>query len=414
MQKLKLRVAGIALLAPFAAFSQTFVPSQDAYAVPGNGTNFGASVNISAGSSNSEGIVQFDLSSLPAGITASQVQRASLILYVNHVNTAGTVNIYEANGSWTETGVNGNNAPAPGNVVASSVPVSAAGQFVTVDATTAVQDWITTPGNNAGFLIAANSPANVQFDSKESTNTSHAALLAITLANTGPAGATGPIGPTGATGAGTPGATGPQGPTGAAGVTGPTGPAGATGSGAQGATGPTGPQGAQGVTGAQGATGPQGLPGAIGPQGPTGAQGPTGPAGTNASGVYGGTFTNTGNVNTVDYYPFFSAGQGGTSYAVGETLMPVACTVKTLYVLAYFNGEFTPAADTLTFVLYHNGSAVTAATASVTTNTTAFQAFTKSVTGLSESILAGDTIAMGIKQSSNDPGVNGSFSISCQ
>jgi hypothetical protein len=132
-------------------------------------------------------------------------------------------------------------------------------------------------------------------------------------------------------------------------------------------------------------------------------------------GVYGGTFLNTGNVTpTVDYYPFFASGNGGTNYAFGATILPAACTVKAISVLAYNDGQFGNSADTVTFVLYHNGSAVSAATASVTTSATTFQTSTGNVTNLSESIAAGDTIAMGIKQSTSAPEVRGSFSVACQ
>jgi hypothetical protein len=88
----------------------------------------------------------------------------------------------------------------------------------------------------------------VAFDSKESTTTSHPAMLTITLIAIGPTGATGPTGPTGATGA-------------------------------AGAQGPVGPTGAQGPAGATGAQGPQGAVGAQGPQGPVGSTGLIGPAG---------------------------------------------------------------------------------------------------------------------------------------
>ena len=254
MKKHALHISGLVLLAPAAFFGQVLVPSQDAYVVPGSGTNFGTSVNITVGSSASQGLVQFDLASLPAGLSASQVQKATVTLYVNKLNSAGTFNVYEANGPWTESGVTGLNAPVPGALVASSVPVSQPAQFITVDATAAVQAWITTPSNNAGFLIVPNGGASAQFDSKESTNTSHSAVLAVLLASSGPAGPTGAAGPTGPTGAaGVAGATGPAGgigPTGPAGIPGATGPAGSAG-----ANGSTGPAGANGVTGPTGATG---------------------------------------------------------------------------------------------------------------------------------------------------------------
>jgi len=63
-------IAALAL-APIAGFAQTLAPSQDAYVVPGNGSNFGTATTITAGSSGSVGLVQFDLTQLPAGLTAA-------------------------------------------------------------------------------------------------------------------------------------------------------------------------------------------------------------------------------------------------------------------------------------------------------------------------------------------------------
>lgn len=66
------------------------------------------------GPSAFQGLVQFDLSTLPSGITSANVSKATVVLFVKAVNAAGTVNISAANGAWTESGVNGNNAPAAG------------------------------------------------------------------------------------------------------------------------------------------------------------------------------------------------------------------------------------------------------------------------------------------------------------
>jgi hypothetical protein len=296
-----LQFAALAALAPAAVMAQSLVPLQDAYVVPGNSSNFGAAVNITVGSSGSQGLVQFDLSSLPNSVSAGNLQRALLTLYVNHVSTTGSINILTANGVWTETGVNGTNAPVGSATVASGVTIGNSGVYITVDATAAVQDWITNPSNNNGFLIQANGSTSVQFDSKESSATSHSAVLSIYIANSGPTGPTGPQGLTGANGA-----TGPTGATGAIGATGPTGATGANGS--------AGANGATGSAGANGATGPTGAPGAIGATGPTGATGATGSAGANgATGSTGapGAIGATG--------PTGATGAIGTTGPVGPT-----------------------------------------------------------------------------------------------
>ena len=329
---MKSRPSLVVLLAalPAALPAQDLLPSQDAYVVAGTGANYGACQTLAVTNSApagffsspltqnclfppdvipafsnsakaaSTGLVQFDLTHLPPGTTSGQVSRATLTLFLDTVTSAGTVAVYAANGNWTESGVNGNNAPAPGAVVATNVPVTTANTYITIDVTAAVKNWIGGATPNNGFLIAAAaSGTSVGFDSKEDTATSHPAILSLFLSGgggVGPAGPTGPTGPVGATGStgsqGVAGPTGPQGligPTGPQGVAGPIGPQGLIGpTGPQGLIGPTGLQGIAGATGPQGIAGPSGLqgipgangaPGLNGAVGPTGATGPTGPSG---------------------------------------------------------------------------------------------------------------------------------------
>jgi len=245
--------AGSALLTG-AALAQSLPLVQDSYVVPGNPTNYGTTGGLLVGGpTNAGALIQFDLTSLPPGTQASNVSRATLVLFVSKLGAAGNVNISAANGVWMESGVSGTNAPVAGAAVASGVAVSAPDSYFFVDATAAVQNWLNGT-TNSGFLISSDgSGANLQFDSKESATTSHPAQLLVFLANQGP-----------------------------------TGPAGAKGS-----TGATGPAGATGATGAMGLAGAQGSAGA---HGATGATGPTGPGlGNNALG-YGavpGTLTTT-------------------------------------------------------------------------------------------------------------------------
>jgi len=98
MKKAVFGFIGVALLTPPAVFAQTILPLQDSYVIPGNPTNYGTAANLYAGSASSQGLVQFDLTTLPPGLTASRVQQATLTFFVNHVGAPGTVNIYTANG----------------------------------------------------------------------------------------------------------------------------------------------------------------------------------------------------------------------------------------------------------------------------------------------------------------------------
>jgi hypothetical protein len=218
-------------LIPAVALAQYTPLTQDSYVAPGNATNFGTATTINVGGPNAaEALVQFDLTTLPAATTSANVAKATLTLFVSKVGAAGAVNISVGNGPWTETGVNGTSSPVPAAAVASGVPVAQASEYLSVDATAAVQAWLTGTTNSGFIITAAAGAVNVAFDSKESSTTSHPASLYITLVNSGPPGpigATGARGPTGLTGAtGLAGAAGAPGANGATGAIGPTGPAG--------------------------------------------------------------------------------------------------------------------------------------------------------------------------------------------
>ncbi len=318
-RKVLLAVAAAAL-GQVGAWAQSAPLTGDAFFALGNGNNFGGNPNINVGGANGfRGLLQFDLSSLPPGTTGSNVSNASLHLYVSRVGIAGSIDVYSAGAPWTESAVNGLNAPAPVTLVAGPVNVSASNSYIVIPVTNQVVAWLSGSPNN-GFVIQGLASTSVFFDSKEanptSGGTSHQAVLEINLSGasgatgatgatgvTGSNGPTGPDGPSGAQGApGVTGTTGPAGATGSAGAPGPAGPAGITGptgvTGNTGDVGPQGPPGNAGAAGANGATGPMGATGQIGPPGPTGAPGslgaagpagppgaigPTGPAGANGA-----------------------------------------------------------------------------------------------------------------------------------
>lgn len=196
-------VAAACSLFPESVQADQAVLVQDSYFIQGISTNHGAEqAIIVGGSSSAEGLIQFDLSTIPTGAT---VAKATLILFAERIGNGSSINIAVANGPWTESGVTGQNNPVPGISVANGVVVSA-DEFVKVDVTTAVTKWLAGSIPNAGFIISpATSSTLVDFDSKENQTTSHQAVLDISL--------TGPVGPTGATGA--TGAVGPIGPPGA-------------------------------------------------------------------------------------------------------------------------------------------------------------------------------------------------------
>jgi hypothetical protein len=286
-------------------------------------TNFGALSNLNVGNGNTT-LLQFDLTTLPAGTISSQIARATLTVYVNRINAGGAVTLSPVTSAWNELTVTYATIPSLGAATSTFTPTSA-GNYVAIDITSLVQGWVTNPGNNYGIALGS-ATANLLLDSKENDETGHAATLDITITSQGATGAQGIQGPAGATGAtGAPGANGPAGAVGATGASGATGPAGTTGAtGTLGAVAnwsststyqvgnvvfcaacstngssyialavntnqdpPTqtgfwqliaqvGAVGAQGIQGVDGPTGPQGIQGSIGSQGIQGATGTLG------------------------------------------------------------------------------------------------------------------------------------------
>src|ERR1700730_1958338 len=67
-------------------------------------TNFGTLANLYVGNGNTA-LLQFDLGTLPAGVTSSQVAHATLTVFVNRVNTGGTVSLSPVTSAWSESAV---------------------------------------------------------------------------------------------------------------------------------------------------------------------------------------------------------------------------------------------------------------------------------------------------------------------
>ena len=195
--------------------------------------------------------LKFNLATLPPGMIAADVEKATLKLFASKRRKAGSFDVFAVTGPWSERRITHKTAPGLADPAETGAPVSVGGanQFVTVDVTTLVRDWvdfIATSGAsgraNNGVALVSNSRLSAEIDSKESDSTAHDAALEIVLTGGGGVGPAGPIGPVGAVGpqgaAGPTGLAGPTGTTGPAGLIGPAGPRGFTGF-----TGPAGPQG---------------------------------------------------------------------------------------------------------------------------------------------------------------------------
>jgi trimeric autotransporter adhesin len=174
----------IVLIGSTSALAQ-ITPSGDAYIDTTKPTvNFGTAVTLGVVSPAQTTFIAFDLSSIPSGFTGSSIAQATLKLYVSSVTTAGSFNVDLVNGSWTESTLTANNAPALGATIAASVPLtkSHVRDYILIDITQALQDWLNgTP--NDGIALVANSPFGATIESKENVKESHPAELDVVFAS---------------------------------------------------------------------------------------------------------------------------------------------------------------------------------------------------------------------------------------
>ncbi len=187
MKNLKIQFA-VLLLSTVCLLTGAYgqiTPSQDAYTNSADPTtNYGTAVTlgvVSSATSIQSTYIQFDLSSIPAGYTSTNVAKATLKLYVNAVTTAGSFNVDYVNGTWTEKTIKASLAPALGGTIVASVPLTSSNvhDYVLIDVTSAVGAWLNGTQTNDGIALVANSPLSATIDSKESTTQSHPAELDV-------------------------------------------------------------------------------------------------------------------------------------------------------------------------------------------------------------------------------------------
>jgi len=175
-----------------SALSQ-ITPSDDAYTLTSSPTrNFGSAKSLAVESSGATAFIRFDLSAIPPSVTGSMVAKGTLKIFVDTVPTAGSFNVDLVASSWTEGSITADNSPTLDSAIASAIPISTSDkeQYVLVDVTAAVVDWLNGTAND-GLALVPDGTVSFTLDSKEATTTSHPAELDIVL--TGPQGPPGPI-----------------------------------------------------------------------------------------------------------------------------------------------------------------------------------------------------------------------------
>ena len=187
----RLLLAPLVLLVTLGALTSAFAqitPSQDSYTnTAATTTNYGTAATlgvVSSATSIQTTYIQFNLSSIPVGYTSTNVAKATLKLYINSVATGGSFNLNFVNGSWSEKTITAGLSPALGGSIASSISLTTANanNYVLIDVTTAVGDWLNGSQANDGIALVANSPLSATIDSKENSAQSHPAELDIVFA----------------------------------------------------------------------------------------------------------------------------------------------------------------------------------------------------------------------------------------
>ena len=109
-----LAVVFVALLVSSSAQATELVLTGDTHVSTARPTtNFGTLANLYVGNGNTA-LLQFDLGTLPGGTTASQVASATLTVFVNRVNSGGTVYLSPVTSAWTELSATSNSSPGLG------------------------------------------------------------------------------------------------------------------------------------------------------------------------------------------------------------------------------------------------------------------------------------------------------------
>ena len=174
-------LAAAALLAltamPAAAITLPVAEDSSSSAINGRLTALTGSATSMSASSQQAAFVRFDLSQLPAAVTAANVTSATLHVYVLTAIPGTTgVGAFTVTSAWHETGVTFfPTSDANSGVLLSNAPVSKG--FISGDVTAAIRDALGS-GPDFGFLISTNA-GRVILSSKEGPGLGYAATLDI-------------------------------------------------------------------------------------------------------------------------------------------------------------------------------------------------------------------------------------------
>ena len=176
-------------------FAQTVLVSDAHTSATSVNGNFGTNPTLTV-SGNNTAYVRFEIApTLPAGTKGDNVARATVKFYLSKVTTAGKLDVYPILADWDEKTITANNAPQIGPLLLTTQQIEkdAQGDYVLIDITDLVKQWLGDGSGqsalpNYGFALSPHpvdpdTPqlADMNFDSKENSQTSHDGMLSVQL-----------------------------------------------------------------------------------------------------------------------------------------------------------------------------------------------------------------------------------------
>ena len=113
---------------------------------PGSSSLMSVSTSVKA-------IMQFDLSALPSGVQASDIEKATLVFYVSSLSRAGKLTVSQITTPWTESALSYNtNLLFSGDPLLTPV-IANSSSFISVDITPLISGWVDDPLTNNGLIL---------------------------------------------------------------------------------------------------------------------------------------------------------------------------------------------------------------------------------------------------------------------
>lgn len=133
-------------------------------------TSYGASSTLQINSTNNQikqGLIKFDVSTIPTGDT---VTSAKLWVYVyNKGSSNNSVSIHKSLGSWSKS-TTWNRKPAMDSISSGSVTITKSGDYVVLDITGLVQNWVSGDTPNNGIYLVADSGSVTLYSAENRSN----------------------------------------------------------------------------------------------------------------------------------------------------------------------------------------------------------------------------------------------------